>query len=1006
MNAPNIVRCASTLALILIAPALTLGDQVPNPTVTAAARPFNASFSAANLFDTANAEFASLGQGAVTVPFTTDPLNGTWVEMDFGSTVEFDRFVLRTRANAVDVIGQSRLIVSDDPTFDDTDRIFTFDPTGSNGAGLVRNLNQVVSGRYARWEVVTRTGTGLNLGANQMWFLKTPEGHSPLPPPSVIASSPQFNATFPTANAVDGNFGTEFASLGAQGTLFMDFDFGTAKQIAGFEFLNRFADLVTTFDLLFADTPDFAAPISTLSFSADANGNFVNSGTFPPVDARYVRLQATGFAGANNTGVREIEFFTVAGQPPTITQAPVGATRLVGDSFSLSAGAVGDIPMGFLWLHDGVPVPGATNSTLIFTNLQATDAGSYEVVASNAGGSSTSAPPAVLTVLDPPVDISSGLRLHLKFDDTFGPVAIDDSGNARDASLLGFPGDDSQWVPGRIDGALQLNPEGGVAGDDVALVPDDGGLDFSSSLEFTLSAWVNGAATQEAGAPVIAKGTGAGGEQFAIDFNGNAYRFYVRNAAGAAAVFQTTNRPNDTWQHIVAVYSVPLSRVKFYVNGVETFSATPPPTLLQNAHDVSLGSRQAASGPYDLNFSGRLDDVRIYGRVLTAADVDTLFNQASLIPPSIVSPPADRTVFGLENATLAVVADGSPVLEYQWFKDGDALDFATNATLVLSNVTSSDAGSYTVRVSNSRGTTNSAPAILTVTDPAPNLASGLVLHLKLDETEGAAASDSSGLNFLGALQGFATANWTTGRLSGALRFNPEGASGDDVVLVPDAAELNFNTSLEFSLSAWVNGASAQEAGAAIACKGTGGGGEQFALDVFNGYRFYGWTGEPGAVYMASTPSGPNETWQHLVAVFSRPLNRLKLYLDGAEVANAIPSATIIGNGHEVSIGSRQSGGGPYDLNFNGIIDDVRIYNRAITPREIQLLAAPDAAPRLAIQRSGTDVIISWDPGVAGFVLESSDVLPNALWEPVGGVVNNSVTLSPTEARRFYRLAKP
>ena len=57
MNAPNIIRFASTVSLILVAPSLAIGDQVPNPTVTAAARPFNASFSAANLFDTANAEF-------------------------------------------------------------------------------------------------------------------------------------------------------------------------------------------------------------------------------------------------------------------------------------------------------------------------------------------------------------------------------------------------------------------------------------------------------------------------------------------------------------------------------------------------------------------------------------------------------------------------------------------------------------------------------------------------------------------------------------------------------------------------------------------------------------------------------------------------------------------------------------------------------------------------------------------------------------------------------------
>src|SRR6266540_1983866 len=93
---------------ILFPPASLRGDQLPNPSVTAAARPFNASFNATNLFDTQNAEFASLGQGVVSAPFTTNVLDGTWVEMDFGSAVQFDRFVLRTRANTADVIGLSR----------------------------------------------------------------------------------------------------------------------------------------------------------------------------------------------------------------------------------------------------------------------------------------------------------------------------------------------------------------------------------------------------------------------------------------------------------------------------------------------------------------------------------------------------------------------------------------------------------------------------------------------------------------------------------------------------------------------------------------------------------------------------------------------------------------------------------------------------------------------------------------------------------------------------------
>src|SRR5690349_15071146 len=200
-------------------------DQVPNPTVTAAARPFNASFNATNLFDPGTAEFASLSQGAVSAPFTTNVSDGTWAEFDFGATVTFNQFVMIARANNVDIIGTSRLIVSPDPVFDNSDTIFSFNPSGANGAGIIRNIGPV-SGRYARWEALTRTGTGVNLGGRQMWFLNTPAGQVVLPAPVAINSSTPFNTTFLASQAVNGNAGdgggNEYASQGIGGSMFVD----------------------------------------------------------------------------------------------------------------------------------------------------------------------------------------------------------------------------------------------------------------------------------------------------------------------------------------------------------------------------------------------------------------------------------------------------------------------------------------------------------------------------------------------------------------------------------------------------------------------------------------------------------------------------------------------------------------------------------------------------------------------------------------------------------------
>ena len=90
-------------AALLATTQFASADQLTNPVVTASARPFSASFVAANLFDSGVAEYASLSQGEVKAAFTTDPNNGTWVQFDFGATVTIDGFVLATRGNAVDV---------------------------------------------------------------------------------------------------------------------------------------------------------------------------------------------------------------------------------------------------------------------------------------------------------------------------------------------------------------------------------------------------------------------------------------------------------------------------------------------------------------------------------------------------------------------------------------------------------------------------------------------------------------------------------------------------------------------------------------------------------------------------------------------------------------------------------------------------------------------------------------------------------------------------------------
>jgi len=82
--------------------------------------------------------------------------------------------------------------------------------------------------------------------------------------------------------------------------------------------------------------------------------------------------------------------------------------------------------------------------------------------------------------------------------------------------------------------------------------------------------------------------------------------------------------------------------------------------------------------------------------------------------PQISSQPLSRTNIAGSTATFSVLATGTAPLSYQWLKATNAIAQQRGSTLTLTNVSSADAASYSVIVSNAGGSVTSAPAILTV----------------------------------------------------------------------------------------------------------------------------------------------------------------------------------------------------------------------------------------------------------------------------------------------------
>jgi hypothetical protein len=97
-------------------------------------------------------------------------------------------------------------------------------------------------------------------------------------------------------------------------------------------------------------------------------------------------------------------------------------------------------------------------------------------------------------------------------------------------------------------------------------------------------------------------------------------------------------------------------------------------------------------------------------------------------PPSFVAEPSAQTVGGGMSAVFSATVGGNPPPTLQWFFNGSAVPFATNATLVLGNVQTDRAGYYWVTASNPFGQLSSRPVQLTVTNRAPQVSPVLLVE--------------------------------------------------------------------------------------------------------------------------------------------------------------------------------------------------------------------------------------------------------------------------------------
>ena len=342
--------------------------------------------------------------------------------------------------------------------------------------------------------------------------------------------------------------------------------------------------------------------------------------------------------------------------PAVIVMQPTNLAVAVGGLAAIGIVADGTAPLSYQWSLGGTNLLDGTNSVLVITNVQLSDAGSYAVEVSNAFGSEQSSN-AVLSVGLAPAIVVQPMDQTVRLGGTAAFEVM-----AEGTAPLAY-----QWSLG---GASLVDATNSVLAITNVQLSDGGSCAVRVSNAFGIVRSTNVALTIELPAVIVMQPTN------------------LAVAVGAVAAMG-----------IVAEGTAPLS-YQWNVGGTNLVDATNSVLVITNVQLSDAGS-------YAVEVSNAFGSDQSSNAVLSVG-----------LAPAIVLQPLDQTVRLGGSATFEVVAEGTAPLAYQWSLGGMSLADATNSVLVLTNVQWSDGGSYALVVSNAFGMASSTNAVLTIGLPA------------------------------------------------------------------------------------------------------------------------------------------------------------------------------------------------------------------------------------------------------------------------------------------------
>ncbi len=437
----------------------------------------------------------------------------------------------------------------------------------------------------------------------------------------------------------------------------------------------------------------------------------------------------------------------------------------------------------------------------------------------------------------------------------YGTQLYDQSGNYATGTITG-----ATPAIGKLGQTLKFNGSSDYV---------DTNLTLSNNQSFTYSAWIYLNSLPGAGTMywIIGDNNLDGAPNYKgslLGYSGdNGLQGSISNAAGSAVnIYYTTGAGVlKNWRHVVLVYNYSSGSLLLYYDGVSVNDYSPVSSATYRANDV--GGAWEIGRWYGNNYylNGKIDDVRVYNRALSADEVKRLYNMGA-------------------------------------------------STKINKSLTNS-------------------------------LTSGLVGYWTFDgaDISGAAALDKSpvGTN-IGTITGAAK---TIGKLGQGLSFN--GTS--DYISVANESNFDFDKSNPFTISGWIYRKSSNtfdnifsKFDGTTNYRGYGLYFNNSGSNYLYGTVNYGPTND--GIYVYTTSAISNNRWTHVTMTYdgSVQASGVKLYFDGVlqpmfTDENDLVGASILNNTNP-SIGLDVVGSSNY---FDGSLDDVRVYSRALSASEIQRL---------------------------------------------------------------------